>query len=469
MKLHSTCITFTDLLSTLSILSSSHPPPSHFHSTPSLRFLLLLVCVLGNHVVNDFLLPFRCINVTSGKARDCDNYDTILKDDGTNDGTSCKEEGTECYGQVGQIAMYTSQTAENFQTPAKRQSLGVAIDAITQSQGVNTTKMLATAIADAAAAEPPKTIVDTTYTKIVNVTEYHLPFFGFFEDNKMVFASYTTAGSDIAPMFGMERVMYAKTMFAFGILPMFVAVILISMLDYKVKGENKDFLKHMSAEITRDPGKPAPGMYSKEDHTWIGLQIGALFIVMTVLGVCAAAQSAYGGGVFHGYLFLFITWTANICNDVPAFYCLMVTIVWTCSYLGFILADAPSAARLANQLGSAHSTTDSLVVSDLLTFFVEKFLPITILAVLAGHKLESKTRFQFTKQLAHRDTMRTAEVERRKNMELVPLPQAIRDIMRKSEQEGEAKQIVIDAFGRSFFFSLFFGRWLVGADNNNMH
>ena len=171
---------------------------------------------------------------------------------------------------------------------------------------------------------------------------------------------------------------------------------------------------------------------------------------MTALGACVAAQSAFGGGHFHGYLFLYVVWVMNVCNDIPAFYCAAITLLWTIFYLSFIVAaDSAETFERANAVPPLDQFS---TVSGLLTFFVEKFCPVVILAVLAGRKLEVKTRFQFTKQLSHRDTMRTAEVEKRKNFDLVPLPQAIRDLLRRSwEEEGNEQQIVIDAFGSVLF------------------
>jgi hypothetical protein len=62
--------------------------------------------------------------------------------------------------------------------------------------------------------------------------------------------------------------MYAKTIFAFGIIPLLMCTILVSMQDYNIS-TNKEFVKHMSVEITRDPGKPAPGKYTVADQKWI--------------------------------------------------------------------------------------------------------------------------------------------------------------------------------------------------------
>lgn len=192
----------------------------------------------------------------------------------------------------------------------------------------------------------------------------------------------------------------------------------------------------MSAEISRDPGKPAPGMYTASDHKWIGLQIALLLGVMISLGACLAAQSAFGGGTYHGYLFLFIVWVTNICNDVPAFYCSLVTLIWTFCYFSMILTND---SLVAGSSITKALKANSPAVSSLLTFFVEKYLPVVILAILAGRKLEEKTRFQFTKQLSHRDTMRSAEIERRKNDELIPLPLPIRIML----QAGMSKDFLV--------------------------
>ena len=203
----------------------------------------------------------------------------------------------------------------------------------------------------------------------------------------------------------------------------------------------------MSVDVTRDPGKPAPGMYTAVDHKWIGLQMALLLSVMISLGACLAAQSAFGGGIYHGYFFLLVVWVANICNDMPALYCCLVTLVWTICYFGMIVNNDTQV-----EAGSSMAYVNgNKWVSSLMTFFCEKYLPVVILAVLAGRKLERQTRFQFSKQLSHRDTMRTAKIEEKKNFELVPLPPAIRELMRKSTSDGSETRIVIDAFGSVLF------------------
>ena len=489
-------------------------------------FTVLVLFVIANHVINDFLLPFRCVNTTSGKSTDCDKFD-VTNGDGTT------------FGGTGQAVLYTSQTKSDFTSTEHRQVIIDSLDAVAISQGVNVSDGIARAEVKRKEAKDKLINVESkpiaSWSTLMPVEQYSLPFFGIFDDNNLVVLSYTHEGATSIPEYSIARLMYAKTMMSFGIVPMLVGFILISMIDYRISTSeykyprapslvlfspaagakssstvcavvavvwmlyfslpstvvahlcsffplhsffysfphpttfappaplyhffvDKEFLKHMSAETARDPGKPAPGMYTAADQKWIAIQVAGLLVVMTALGVCLAAQSAFGGGTYHGYLFLFIVWVTNICNDVPAFYCSLVTLIWTFVYLALILTnDAAVAGEFKAAAPTAASSELSFflneheTVSSLLTFFVEKFLPVVLLAILAGRKLEAKTRFQFTKQLSHRDTMRTAEIEKRKNFELVPLPLAIRELMRKCADDGVEQQIVIDAFGSVLF------------------
>ena len=391
----------------------------------TLWLVLMLVLVVSNHILNDFLLPFRCLNVTSGKEKDCDAFDIKVGNRGV--GTTRTK-----FGHTGQMAMYTSQNKSDWnesETSLYRASFQNTLDQIASAHGVNVSKYP---------------------TKITSVTDYALPFFGMFNDNTITITSYTSKVSEVVPKHSLDRLLFSKTVFAFGMIPMISAVILISMLDYNIR-QNKEFLKHMSAEVPRDPGKPPPGMYTAADHKWIALQVMVLLAAMAALGIFAAAQSAFGGGNFHGYLFLYIVWIANICNDVPTAYCCVVTLVWAFCYFSFIVQNDSTAHQKAIDDGMLAPGVPQAGVSVMLTFFVEKYLPVTILATLAGHKLESKTRFQFTKQINHRDTMHAAEVEKRKNSDLIPLPQSIRELMQKNIDEECKDQIVIDAFGSVLF------------------
>jgi class 3 adenylate cyclase len=412
-------------------------------------FTVLLLLIFSNHVINDFLLPFRCVNTTSGKSTDCDKFDVPTS-------------GTGTFGGTGQNVFYTSQTVSDFMSNEHKLTLAKSLDDVAQSHSVNITAKLEQATAkaiaakaesDAAAAKAGQTIDSapavgpTTWTTIMATEQYALPFFGIFDDNTIVAVSYTHLDSQAVPEYGVTRLMYAKTLLSFGVVPMVVCFILVSMMDYNISGD-KEFEKHMSADTTRDPGKPAPGMYTKEDHKWIGIQLAVLLSIMIALGVCLAAQSAFGGGTYHGYLFLFVVWVTNICNDVPAFYCSVVTLIWTFSYLGMIIRNDIDVSGMPN----TKALTENGGISVILTFFVEKFIPVAILALLGGRKLEEKTRFQFTKQLNHRDTIRSTMIEERKNNELIPLPLPIRKMLEDADtQIGGENTIVIDAFGSVLF------------------
>ncbi len=73
-----------------------------------------------------------------------------------------------------------------------------------------------------------------TWTNVMSVDQYVLPFLGIFDDNTIVVVSYTHEDAVAVPEYGIDRLMYAKTLFSFGIIPMIVGFILISMLDYNI-------------------------------------------------------------------------------------------------------------------------------------------------------------------------------------------------------------------------------------------
>merc|ERR1711871_1175413 len=133
----------------------------------------------------------------------------------------------------------------------------------------------------------------------------------------------------------------------------------------------------------------------------------------------------------------YTVWAVNLFSDVPNFYAFLVTIISTFCYLAFLLIDMEN-----NPVGGNY----------MLTFFIEKYLPVVFVASIAGHKLDTKHRSHFVWQLSARKTKRDADIEKRKNFNLVPLPPAIRDMMRQAADEGlEDNQIVLDAYGSVLF------------------
>ena len=93
------------------------------------------------------------------------------------------------------------------------------MDTIAESRGVNITN----------ATQHGK-----TWTNVMSVDQYVLPLLGIFDDNTIVVVSYTHEDAVAVPEYGIDRLMYAKTLFSFGIIPMIVGFILISMLDYNI-------------------------------------------------------------------------------------------------------------------------------------------------------------------------------------------------------------------------------------------
>lgn len=235
-------------------------------------FAVLFTMVIANHVINDFLLPFRCVNATNGKSSDCDKFD-VPTIEGYKGIEGEGEGGATTYGTVGHQVMYTSQTKKSFgKVDAKKgiyqidstqkMEIEKGIDLLYAAHGINVT-----------------TDDGKPLAKIESITEYFLPFLGLFDDNVVVSVAYgsrsinKTTGklSDHAGAraeYSIEQLMYAKTIFAFGIIPLLMCTILVSMQDYNIS-TNKEFVKHMSVEITRDPGKPAPGKYTVADQKWI--------------------------------------------------------------------------------------------------------------------------------------------------------------------------------------------------------
>lgn len=190
-------------------------------------------------MINDFLLPFRCVNTTSGKSSDCDGFDVTTSVGGT--------ETT--FGGTGQTVFYTSQTKDDFASDVRQQAVVNSLDSIAESHGVNITAKIEYATLEAKAAKedadaealkadanfvPTAFVAPTSWTKLMSVEQYALPFFGIFDDNSVVVVSYTHEDSQAVPEYGMDRLMYAKTLLSFGIVPMIVGFILISMLDYKI-------------------------------------------------------------------------------------------------------------------------------------------------------------------------------------------------------------------------------------------
>jgi hypothetical protein len=169
-------------------------------------FAVLFFLVMANHIINDFLLPFRCIDKVTGSSKDCDTFNVL-----TPNGPG------ESFGGLGQAVFYTSQTKHDLN--AVKDSVAKSMDTIAESRGVNITN----------ATQHGK-----TWTNVMSVDQYVLPLLGIFDDNTIVVVSYTHEDAVAVPEYGIDRLMYAKTLFSFGIIPMIVGFILISMLDYNI-------------------------------------------------------------------------------------------------------------------------------------------------------------------------------------------------------------------------------------------
>merc|ERR1711871_806045 len=393
-------------------------------------FFMLITVIVMNQVINEFYLPFKCHNYNTLKEFECDDVDEPITG----------------FSSVGQIAIMSSQGKLDFDKDSK---LPGYVPNFLNTKGTATSAQETVdhgfsdidrrqAVSDFLAA--PATTYganDTNTSNSWEVTHIGESNGGtFLSDNPITVIGYAKAGSNVTVAYGYERMMIVKNSLMFVILPVMVVFLFFSRQEYNIV-PRQEWMDSQKASVARDPGKPPPGKYTKQDHLFISLRVALAVGLMLVICIFMSLQSALGGGTVHGYMLIYTVWGVNIFSDVPNFYAFLVTIIGTLCYFIFLMIDMEN-----NPIGG----------NAMLTFFIEKYLPVVFVASIAGHKLDTKHRSHFMGQLSHRKTKRDADIEKRKNFNLVPLPPAIRDMMRQAADEGlEDNQIVLDAYGSVLF------------------
>ena len=82
---------------------------------------------------------------------------------------------------------------------------------------------------------------------------------------------------------------------------------------------------------------------------------------------------------------------------------------------------------------------------DYLTFFIEKYLVVVIFAVINAYQADVTHRSLLMKKRICEQLAISTDKEKTKNMQMVPLPEVIRDQLKDNEQ------VVIDAYGSVLF------------------
>jgi class 3 adenylate cyclase len=403
-------------------------------------FFMLILTVLTNHIANEYYLPFICHDHITKKEVECSDRDHPLTG----------------FSPAGQILLLSSHGKLDFDSDG---SLAGYSAPFLRSQGTAT-------VSDAAKGKLPgisplnhgfkdadrrRAVSDfvaqlaATYganetdngTNAWTITHVGEANGGMnFYDNPITVLGYAKAGSNMSMAYGYERIMMVKNMLMYVILPVMTVFLFFSRQEYNIV-PRQEWMESQKSSVARDPGKPPPGKYTKQDHKFISLQVSLAVLLLLALTISMSIQAASGGSTIHGYLLVYTVWAVNLFSDVPNFYAFLVTILGTLCYFVFILIDIEH-----NPIGG----------NQMLTFFIEKYLPVVFVASIAGHKLDTKHRSHFMGQLSTRKTKRDADIEKRKNFNLVPLPPAIRDMMRQAADEGmEDTQIVIDAYGSVLF------------------
>merc|ERR1711871_1668230 len=393
-------------------------------------FFMLITVIVMNQVINEFYLPFKCHNYNTLKEFECDDVDEQITG----------------FSSVGQIAIMSSQGKLDFDKDSK---LPGYVPDFLNTKGTATSAQETVdhgfsdidrrqAVSDfLAALAKTYGANDTNTSNSWEVTHIGESNGGtFLSDNPITVIGYAKAGSNVTVAYGYERMMIVKNSLMFVILPVMVVFLFFSRQEYNIV-PRQEWMDSQKASVARDPGKPPPGKYTKQDHLFISLRVALAVGLMLVICIFMSLQSALGGGTVHGYMLIYTVWGVNIFSDVPNFYAFLVTIIGTLCYFIFLMIDMEN-----NPIGG----------NAMLTFFIEKYLPVVFVASIAGHKLDTKHRSHFMGQLSHRKTKRDADIEKRKNFNLVPLPPAIRDMMRQAADEGlEDNQIVLDAYGSVLF------------------
>ena len=393
-------------------------------------FFMLITVIVMNQVINEFYLPFKCHNYNTMKEFECDEMDGPITG----------------FSSVGQIAIMSSQGKLDFDSSGKLSGYvpdflnGVGTETSNQESldhgftDVDRREAISNFLTALAATYGAN---DTNGSNSWGVTHVGEANGGtFVSDNPITVIGYSKAGSNVSIAYGYERMMIVKNSLMFVILPVMVIFLFFSRQEYNIV-PRQEWMESQKASVVRDPGKPPPGKYTKQDHLFISLQVALAVTLMLIICIFMSLQSALGGGTVHGYMLIYTVWGVNLFSDVPNFYAFLVTIIGTVCYFIFLLIDMEH-----NPIGG----------SSMLTFFIEKYVPVVFVASIAGHKLDTKHRSHFMGQLSHRKTKRDADIEKRKNYNLVPLPPAIRDMMRQAADEGiEDNQIVLDAYGSVLF------------------
>merc|ERR1712196_615037 len=167
-----------------------------------------------------------------------------------------------------------------------------------------------------------------------NATDWKIAHIGeanggsFVYDNPITVIGYAKSGSNITMAYGYERIMVVKNTLMYVILPVMVIFLFFSRQEYNIV-PRQEWMDSQKASVARDPGKPPPGKYTKQDHLFISLQVALAVGLMLVICIFMSLQSALGGGTVHGYMLIYTVWGVNIFSDVPNFYAFLVTIIGT--------------------------------------------------------------------------------------------------------------------------------------------
>jgi len=122
-----------------------------------------------------------------------------------------------------------------------------------------------------------------------------------------------------------------------------------------------------------------------------------------------------------------------------------VCFITTVLSIMFIVWAMVDAGRRSNTDGGNEETLLNPIQLDYLTFFIEKYLVVVIFAVINAYQADVTHRSLFMKKRICEQLAISTDKEKTKNMQMVPLPEVIRDQLKDNEQ------VVIDAYGSVLF------------------